>query len=123
MVWCKKDCSLQACAPSSHEPPLPHTLPNYIRECIQLLTRSKRLVYAALYTLFAFLTVQVGYRPLLWTMEDLGLNLGGWEVTTLDTVWITLLGLEALMVGGVVVVRLRDALGGASMTKGKLKEL
>jgi hypothetical protein len=58
------------------------------------------------YVFVAFLLVQISHGVLMW---KIGGVLGGYEETLLDGIWIALLGLECLMVAGVVVRRVAAA--------------
>ena len=80
------------------------------------LTKTERQYWYTFYVLEAFLLVQITYRHAMDKWEGV---LGGYEETLLNGLWMGLLGLECLMVVGVVV----RGLAGVTRPKGKVKEL
>lgn len=68
------------------------------------------------YVFLAFLLVQISYRPLRFNMEGV---LDGYEVEILNTLWLGLLGLESVMLAGVVALQVLKATRPAL----KMKEL
>lgn len=81
-----------------------------------VLTPSPRPYWYTYYTFVAFLFMQISYRPLRWNLEGMA---GGLEVPILDALWVGLLGLEAVMIIYVLLLRI----SGAIRKEGKIKEL
>lgn len=76
--------------------------------------KSNRPYWYTFYVFFAFLLVQISHGVLMWKLEGI---LGGFEETILDSLWMGLLGLEFLMIAGVVVRQI----GRATRSKPKVK--
>jgi hypothetical protein len=81
-----------------------------------MLTLNPRPYWYTYYTFVAFLFMQISYRPLRWNLEGM---VGGFEVPVLDALWIGLLGLEAVMIVYVLLLRI----SGAMRKDAKIKEL
>ncbi|KAL7622460.1 hypothetical protein AAE478_007966 [Parahypoxylon ruwenzoriense] len=58
---------------------------------------------------------QIPYGSAKWNLE--GLLLGNHKVTALDEIWIGLLALEAVLIAGVLGLRVLEAIGGRKAAK------
>ncbi|KAH8666533.1 hypothetical protein BX600DRAFT_461955 [Xylariales sp. PMI_506] len=86
-----------------------------------VIDQHSRPYWMTYYVFVAFLFMQITYRPLLFNLDGL---LGGLEVEILDALWIGLLGLEAVMLAWVFVLRIAAITGNSSATgRKKVKEL